>query len=554
MTSPTKRPAPSTAVTEPLAVNAGPLLGAPLTERSWKTSLPDRSHVATKALEIISEQSGISMSNLRDDTRFNDIGIDSLLSLMITSQFADELGISADSTLFLENGTVADMKKAMGTSASSTDPPKPQAAELKERRPAKTTAVMPVPQQEVLSSAQKALPPVSTDASFVGDVTADDKFSDVLKIISEEAGVAVEQLADDASLAELGVDSLLSLMIGSRLRDELEIDIDISSVLSSLDSIRALRGALFPVDDMPLKILDGLSSSNSARSEDTPPSAEAVHLLTPPSDTDFPIAAAAGDVPPATSFVLQGNLRTAADILFFFPDGSGLASSYASLPRIRDNLVVYGLNSPYLKRKKTDMDCSWDDLVGSYIAEVRRRQRRGPYSFAGWSAGGIIGYRAAQMLMSAGEVVKDLIIIDSPPPENLKILPEHFFTYCSSSGLFGGPGAAAPEWLISHFRSINRVLSTYFAVPLAVSTLRKVNILWACESSVDDSFHPQPDDPADMKFLTEKRTDFTAGAWARLLPNVPVYVDRAEGQHHWSLLAGRPPSYPLKALADYKPV
>lgn len=174
-------------------------------------------------------------------------------------------------------------------------------------------------------------------------------------------------------------------------------------------------------------------------------------------------------------------------------------------------------------------------MVGSYITEVRRRQPCGPYSFAGWSAGGILAYRAAQILMGGGEVVKDLIIIDSPPPEKLKPLPEHFFEYCKYSGLFGGQGPA-PDWLIRHFRSINGVLSTYFAAPLGVSTLRKVNILWACESSVDETFHPQPGDPEDMKFLTAKRTDFTAGAWARLFPSVPVHVDRAVGQHHWSLL------------------
>lgn len=41
---------------------------------------------------------------------------------------------------------------------------------------------------------------------------------------------------------------------------------------------------------------------------------------------------------------------------------------------------------------------------------------------------------------------------------------------------------------------------------------------WACESSVDESFHPQPVDPEDMKFLTERRTDFTTRKWARLFP------------------------------------
>lgn len=377
-----------------------------------------------------------------------------------------------------------------------------------------------------------------------------DTFSDVLKIISEETGVALEQLTEETNLAELGVDSLLALMIGSRLRDELDIDVDTSSVIGSQGSVSSLREALFPGSTATAprdKDPDGASSSSaSVMSGSAPPSvgtadiSTASSMRTPSPDYgDLQSATAKVEVPPATSVVLQGSPRTATSALFIFPDGGGLASSYAGLPKIRDGLVVYGLNSPYLKKGLPEdimMECSWDGIVRSYIAEVRRRQPRGPYSFGGWSAGGILSYRAAQMLMAEGEVVRDLIMIDSPAPENLKQLPEHFFEYCATAGLFGSGGGVAPAWLIAHFRNINRVLSGYRAEPLAVSTLRKANILWACESSVDESFHPQPDDPEDMKFLTERRTDFTAGKWARLFPGVPLHVDHVEGRHHWNLL------------------
>ncbi|KAF2464727.1 polyketide synthetase [Lindgomyces ingoldianus] len=527
-TSPASRPAQPSVSKAPPAVRAASVKDVPVTQQFQEDSLLAAGSMVARALEIISEQSGVPASELRDDTRFDDIGIDSLLSLMITSLFAEELGINADSTLFLENGTVADVKRFLQASDTS---PKPIESGRR-ATPAVQAAITPVPQQQVLLPAQPAASNVASDTS---DGTTDDRFDDVLKIISEEAGVALDQLSDDTSLAELGVDSLLSLMIGSRLRDELDIDVDTYSVLSSLDSVRALREVMFPAKGMLLQVPSVSSSTDSIRSTSTPPPIDTPGLTTPLSDVDFPPIAE--EVPATSSFVLQGNPRAAADILFFFPDGSGLASSYAGLPRIRNDLVVYGLNSPYLK-KGLSMNCSWDGLVGSFIVEVRRRQPHGPYSFAGWSAGGIIGYRAAQILMSAGETVKDLIIIDSPPPEHLKPLPEHFFEYCSSANLFGGQGGTAPDWIISHFRSINRVLSTYFAAPLTVSTLRKVNILWACESSVDEHFHPQPGDPEDMKFLTEKRTDFTAGKWGRLFPGVPVRIDRAEGRHHWNILKG----------------
>ncbi|TWU71000.1 t1pks [Metarhizium rileyi] len=528
----------------PLAVKAAPAL-APIAAASATTQCLEGSacdnSLISKALGIVAEQSGISVSDLRDETCFNDIGIDSILSMMITSLFTEELGITADSTLFLKNGTVAELKRTLGRSNSSSTPLKSQGfTELGDSTCPSQDTTTEVSHKEALTVHQ-AQPVLFTAASQQGSLNIQQQLADVLRIISEEADVPVEQLTDDTLFADLGVDSLLSLMIGSRLRDELDMDIDTQSMLTTLDSIHALRIALFPTFPTSNTTRSGSSQLDSGYS--TPPSTEAQDVLTPSSEADFTPVQTEADfipvqksVPTTTSFVLQGNPRTASKVLWFFPDGSGLASSYAGLPRISNDLVVYGLNSPYLK-KGLEMNCSWDGLVGSFLTEIQRRQPSGPYSFAGWSAGGILGFRASQILMNAGEVVRDLIIIDSPPPFKLKHLPEHFFEFFSVSGMFGGQGTA-PEWVISHFRSINRVLSTYSATPLTVSTLRKVNILWACESCTDERFKPQLDDPKDMEFLTVKRTDFTAGKWGPLFPGVPLQIDRAEGEHHWSLLRG----------------
>lgn len=51
-----------------------------------------------------------------------------------------------------------------------------------------------------------------------------------LRIIEEESDVSVEELADDNSFADSGVDSLPSLVITSRFRDALEVDIQHESL------------------------------------------------------------------------------------------------------------------------------------------------------------------------------------------------------------------------------------------------------------------------------------------------------------------------------------
>ncbi|KAK4166873.1 hypothetical protein QBC43DRAFT_367805 [Cladorrhinum sp. PSN259] len=80
-----------------------------------------------KALDIISEESGVARADLCDDTRFGDCGIDSLLSLVITSRFRDvfELNIAHES-LFLECHTVGALKqflvKELGVPAPLSTP------------------------------------------------------------------------------------------------------------------------------------------------------------------------------------------------------------------------------------------------------------------------------------------------------------------------------------------------------------------------------------------------------------------------------------------------
>lgn len=89
---------------------------------------------------------------------------------------------------------------------------------------------------------------------------------------------------------------------------------------------------------------------------------------------------------------------------------------------------------------------------------------------------------------------------------------------------------------IAYSHNIKCVQGKDHAAPLVVNTLRKDNILWACESALDDSVHPQPDDPENIKLLSEIRTDSIAGKWARSLPGVSLHVSRAEGRHHYNLL------------------
>ncbi|KAL8724796.1 MAG: hypothetical protein Q9166_007753 [cf. Caloplaca sp. 2 TL-2023] len=81
-----------------------------------------------RALQIISEESGIVKEDLTDDTAFADVGVDYLLSLVIVSRLQDELELDIPHEfLFLECPTVGDFRKFVLGDLDADDPDLPLA-------------------------------------------------------------------------------------------------------------------------------------------------------------------------------------------------------------------------------------------------------------------------------------------------------------------------------------------------------------------------------------------------------------------------------------------
>ncbi|KAK6206284.1 Conidial yellow pigment biosynthesis polyketide synthase [Colletotrichum tabaci] len=83
------------------------------TDRGSESTPPaseDPNSIAAKATLIIASQTGIDVSDLSDDTSFGDVGVDSLMSLVIAEMFRGELDIAVNSSLFLEYPTLGALK------------------------------------------------------------------------------------------------------------------------------------------------------------------------------------------------------------------------------------------------------------------------------------------------------------------------------------------------------------------------------------------------------------------------------------------------------------
>ncbi|KAI0517278.1 polyketide synthase [Xylaria bambusicola] len=515
----------------------------------------------SSALRIISEESGVALAELTNNSTFADFGVDSLLGLTISARFREELDLDLKfDDIFIAYPTIGDLMgliESVGKSAVKAG---------EQHKPVSVSSLSSGSYFEAIEELEATS--VSDEVLTGGNLGKILDFDRALEIVSEESGIPREELNDESSFIDTGIDSLLSLVIVSRFREELELDIPMDSLFVKCPTVADLKSALMGTSSTTssprvrvFSEIQEITHEPLVLSEEVSGMAIQVHpsVITPSSsetdsDTDeaeqIPLPVT---VPRATSLVLQGNPNTATKTLFLFPDGSGSASSYAAIPALGADTCVVAMNSPFLKQADKLRAARLDDIiVDGYIAEIRRRQAFGPYHLGGWSAGGILAYRAAQILIDTQEVVLSLSLIDSPPPLNgLDYLPPHFYEYCESLHLFGHKTSAAggsgkpPAWLIPHFNATIDLLHEYHPTPVRSrrpSDGPNVSIIWAA-SCIFDNPHlpklaPRPDDTEGMKFLLERRTDFGSNDWETLFPGrgQDIRIDRVSGAHHFSMM------------------
>ena len=432
---------------------------------------------------------------------FADFGVDSLLSLNLAGRFREELDLDVESSIFVDCPTVKAFIEHIGGNTDSL------ASTQSSYGPS-------TPELESVSDS-------SSSTGQTGQTSVDGDEVDVMATIrltlAEEIGMTQEELNESMYFSDLGIDSLMSLTILGKLREVLDVDLP-TGLFGDNNTLAEVEAAL------------GLVKKAIVM-------ADTIH--SPPMlNKTTPIAIS---MPPASSIVLQGNAKSASKKLFLFPDGSGSATSYAPLPRISDDVVVYGLNCPYMKTPQ-DMKCSLEELTPSYLQEVRRRQPHGPYHFGGWSAGGICAFDAAQNLVDAGEKVASLILIDSPFPIGLEKLPPRLYDFFSSIGIFGGGKQALPAWLLPHFLAFIDSLDRYRAKPFVHKHAPKTYIIWARDGVCKHPNDPRPamgaNDPKEMKWLLNNRTDFGSNGWDQLLGAENLVIETMDDANHFTMMAG----------------
>ena len=134
-----------------------------------------------------------------------------------------------------------------------------------------------------------------------------------LDIVASELGIPVGELADPIEFTSLGVDSLMSLSITGRMREELEIEVQ-SSLFTDYPTVHGMKGFLsqYDLSEIVEELLDetdrSLTPDND--SDDTSSSDETVSTPTTPGSTGLPNFPEAPSDSESLSMIIRETIST----------------------------------------------------------------------------------------------------------------------------------------------------------------------------------------------------------------------------------------------------
>lgn len=461
------------------------------------------------SLKIIASEVGVDISECTNDTNFSDLGIDSLLTISIHARLREALGEDIPANLFVDYETVTDLRKYFSSRGPATTIP-----HLNQLDSEESDSLLP--DQTFSENGSPETP--RTAASGVDDFDDDDSTTLLKNIISSEVGVTPEEIDGETVLAELGIDSLLSLSILNAIK---------------LQTGKELPASFF-LDHQTFREFEEAFGGKQTKQDKPKPATAHENTRSIP----------------ATSILLQGSPLAEVPNMFLLPDGSGSAGSYVGLPKLEFQGGVYGLNSPFLHCPENYV-MPLQKVVELYVAEIRRVQPRGPYNLGGWSIGGSYAFEAAsQLALQFGEVVQSLVLIDSPCPRTLPPLPIETIDTLEAIGIFDGAMSksnarnypAARQALRDHFAGSVNALKLY--KPLAIpkqQAPKAVTILWASKGiweTVSDQTKleykkqgARGERNLASDWMMDKRSSYKACGWDDLMLGAAIDCNVVEGNH-----------------------
>ncbi|CAF1473328.1 unnamed protein product [Adineta ricciae] len=450
---------------------------APLSNVSTPLTAGSNTFPFDEILEMIACEIGVKKSKLHDDVNLLDIGIDSLLSISIIERLRQLTDFNVPSSLFYTHSTIGDLKRFMGVN-------QPEQIEVSDRTRR--------------SSNSKYLPSDMTLKNTLNTSnyrSSDEAASTISSIIACEIGCNVDKIFASTILADLVIDDQTCLSIKNLIRSKTGID---------------LPTAIFRERITLSEMIENFGFNSKERTPNAVPSLR-TEIITSKR---------------RCSPVLLHGAPTNRSPLFLFPEGLGSASSYMYLPLGDTNITMYGLNSPFLDCP-SEFTCTMEEIAAIYLTEIRKIQPSGPYILGGWSSGGVVAYEAATQLITSGEEVLGLILIDSPCPLTFPPLPSESIEFFDSIHTFDAITEGATKFSESfkrHFVATLKTLKQYAPKPMDPSKTLKTSIFWSKDGALELNIYKNLKIPTDLSrnktidWLFHPKKVHDLGGWDELIP------------------------------------
>ena len=274
----------------------------------------------------------------------------------------------------------------------------------------------------------------STLPSSISQESGLDDVGLLLNLVASETGSDAAEMEDSTLFSDMGVDSLMSIAIISAFKKQRGIELP-ASFFNNFPSVKDVKEELgsplspAPAKSHPLEEKQAVSLVLEKASKPEPQMAK--HSLNPsPVQERKPTFA-------CNVVLMQGRPTNKMTPLFLITDGAGSSTAYIHLPPLPGGRRIYALESPYLQAPE-EYTCTISDVCIMYVAALRKTQPHGPYLIGGWSAGGVYAYESARLLLSQGEKVLGLFIIDMRVPKSIPDALEPTMELVEQTGLITG--------------------------------------------------------------------------------------------------------------------
>ncbi len=398
-------------------------------------------------LSSIAIETGTDVAELTDDAVVSELGLDSIMAMQVVATVRNNTGVEISSSFIFQYPTIGGLRKELAGAG---------------------ILGMKATELEVEEAGEGAPPAASQD-----ELASSSVLTSLLRGISAETGSEMQDLTDDAVLAELGCDSIMALQLASTVRKETGYDLQGSFVVECprIGDIRQAFGNLGDSRSPPTSQSTPTFRSTPASASTPISTPSALSLRQEYADstraTDFaqesnfmsgvlsprPIEKAAvaidsdmlsdnllnqessvvslgnkdedpelmdfASIPEAKIILMQGKRSSNETPLFLMADGFGTAATYIHLPRFKSGLPIYAIESAFLRCPGKVGKAGIHAIARFAVDAIIKARPRGPYLLGGFSGGATISYEICRQLAATGRKLQGLLLIDMCCPREM---------------------------------------------------------------------------------------------------------------------------------------